>query len=121
MKEYDGALENRFSFSYDISSFYSVFLQKGMSDLMKHLSNRDIFLAIYVCEPYSFLVGYCKESYFLLDVHPVSEAFRCARTGVVVTSDNVNSLYSWLLRRLYESGVKEESKQMLSVAVFEEK
>ena len=67
MKEYDGALENKFSFSYDLSSFYLVFSQKGMSDLMNQLSNRDIFLGIYVWEPYSLLVGCCKELYFLLD------------------------------------------------------
>ena len=90
------------------------YLISGMQQLIKERK-----FAVYVCEPYTFLVGCIKERVYLVDTHPVSAMFGGTNTALLVSSDPSNegslSICKWLWKRLYESNIKEENTQSLSV------
>ena len=81
--------------------------------------------AVFVCEPYTFLVGCIKERVYLVDTHPVSATFGGTNTALLVSSDASNkgclSIRKWLWMRLYESNIKEENTQSLKTIVLDKK
>ena len=119
MKNFDHEFENRYELTYELSSEYGALTENGMKDLVQQLTkkmNDNTFFGLYICEPYTFLVGFLDQTLFLLDTHPVSDSFGGVKTGVIVVPSNSTVLYlcRWLWKRLYESGIKEDCRHTLS-------
>ena len=121
MKSFDEAL-NICKVEEVLSCNYTVFSRKGMADLLITLQRlkKETFTAVYVCEPYSFLIVRLQHQMMIVDTHPVPG--NCGGNGnglVFFALDDTNlahgDLCKWIWKRLYLSGVKNDRGQSLSI------
>ena len=108
--------------TYDLSPHYTVFSKEGIEDLQKQLQSRageGNFMSLFVCEPYTFLIGCISGKVFAVDTHPVVVSDNGRMTGMIVFTDgheprHVNAVTKSLHKRLFQAGVDTSSKQTLS-------
>ena len=118
-------LMSQMQLTYELSIHHTVFSEKGMQDLettvTKMIGEKKI--GLFVCEPYSFLIGSNSDNLFLVDTHPVSETFGGCKTGILLfsskTYEGSAALCEWLWKRMYGSNVQEGSKQSFSSVIFD--
>ena len=99
---------------------------RGMVALKEKLNNlvsSGNFQGVYVCEPYSFMIGCCKTNMFLVDTHPVGKQFGGDDANGIVVSYDEETVYDqtlgicrWLWRiALLSLSVSSEAGQTFTV------
>ena len=114
--------EFHFEFTYDLSSVFTAFSKQGIEDLQSKIQLKAAegnFIAVYVCEPYSFLIGCIDQRIFLVDTHPTCVTSKGRHVGIIMLTDHsgiedVKAITYCLLQRLFSSGVKIDAKQTLN-------
>ena len=120
-----GRLMLSISLTYELSVAHTVFSAEGMEDLLSAVEKMvtQNICGLYVCEPYTVLIGCNDTTIFVIDTHPVGVEFGGCNTGLVVCStrdsQGAEILCKWIWKRLYESGVDESNKQSFSVVLNE--
>lgn len=72
MKLFDQEINEDAYLTYELSIHNTVFSEQGRKNLIEVLKDQPgRFLALYVCEPYTLLIGKLNGTYFLIDTHPV--------------------------------------------------
>ena len=75
-----------------------------LSDI-RDTTKDQLFLAIYVCSPYTVSLGIFRQKFFLLDAHKVSSRSGGVGEGVVITTKHtsnqlIEEICAWLWKRL---------------------
>ena len=84
-----------------------------LSDIRETTKDK-LFLATYVCPPYTVSLGIFRKKVFLLDTHKVSSRSGGVGEGVVITTkdtsnQSIEEMCAWLWKRL--DNVKSEQTQ----------
>ena len=106
----------------------TVFSTEGIKDLvnaLQSLGQRDIGLAIYISDPYSFAIYSNNEQYLLFDTHPVPNNCGGNQTAQLLKTcdksfSSVINLCCWILKRLALSSQKTERHQSMTVLDIKE-
>ena len=87
---------------------------KDFEDTIKRLGKTH-FLSVYVCQPYSILIGCYGGKLFVIDTHPVLK-IRNTHTSVLIVAEksNYKKYCQWIWKRLYESNISKDELQTLS-------
>ena len=114
--------------TYELSTQpFTVFSKSGMSDLHRGIEKLILSksVGVYVCEPYTFLIGSLNGNLFLLDTHPVPSKFGGTNTALLVSTEGTKegsvAVCKWLWKCIYESNVCETNNQSLSAIVLDPK
>ena len=76
-------------------------------------------VGLYTCEPYTFLVGFHRQSFFVVETHPIRCSLGGDGNGILLYTEDTNAtsctrLVRWIHRRLLESGLGCDSRQSLA-------
>ena len=118
MKKQDPSLD-LFDLKSHLHSGYLALSEEGMLELYGKLSDirettkDQLFLATYVCPPYTVSLGIFRQKFFLLDTHKLSSRSGGVGEGVVITTkdtsnQSIEEMCAWLWKRL--DNVKSEQR-----------
>ena len=110
MKKLDPSID-LFNLKYHLHLGYLTLSEEGMLKLygklgdIRETTKDQLFLATYVCTPYTVSLGIFRQRFFLVDTHKVSLRSGGVGEGVVITTrDTSNQLIeemcAWLWKRL---------------------
>ena len=101
-----------------------MFTELGRRELYDALNKQDSAeqvnqVGLYICSPYTFLVGTNSGSFFLIDTHPIREDLGGNGNGILVATSDTSEmscklLIQWILKSLKSSGVIASNAQSLA-------
>ncbi len=117
-------LNANYELSEECISSNGVFTELGRRELYDALNKQDSAeqvnqVGLYICSPYTFLVGTNSGSFFLIDTHPIREDLGGNGNGILVATSDTSEmscklLIQWILKRLKSSGVIASNAQSLA-------
>jgi serine/threonine protein kinase len=119
----NNCLSSSYQFSEELPYSFGVLTDNGKAKLLesvKAMKNGGDCIGLYMCEPYTFLLGKLMDRIVILDTHPVPSACGGNLTGFLKmfscsdVEKCAQSACEWLWKRLVNSGMSEEHAQSLS-------
>ena len=72
-------------------------------------------VAIITVPPYTFVIGRCREQFFIDDTHRIGQNCDGNGGGIVKVFSTTKSVMRWVWERLCESGIRAEYQQVIDV------
>lgn len=97
------------------SSGFLVFSDSGRKELAEFVEKSLQTVAIMTVPPYTFVIGRCREQFFIVDTHRIGQSCGGNGGGIVKVFPTTQSVTWWVWERLYGSGIRAEYQQIIDV------